>query len=98
MSYKVEIGKNIVSLRKLKPISQEQLALGSEMSVSYLRAIEHGRANPTLDALSRLAATLNVPLATFFVLSWEEPEILAAMHPLKPTRQLRPNALFQENP
>ena len=54
MSYKVEIGKNIVSLRKLKPISQEQLALGSEMSVSYLRAIEHGRANPTLDALSRL--------------------------------------------
>ena len=49
LSYKVEIGKNIVSLRKLKPISQEQLALGSEMSVSYLRAIEHGRANPTLD-------------------------------------------------
>ena len=82
MSYKVEIGKNIVSLRKLKQISQEQLALGSEMSISYLRAIEHGRANPTLDALSRLAATLDVPLATFFVLSWEEPEILAAMHPL----------------
>ena len=32
------------------------------MSVSYLRLIEHGEANPTIDALERLADTLDEPV------------------------------------
>jgi transcriptional regulator with XRE-family HTH domain len=62
MSIQVEIGKNIILLRKEKRISQERLALDSDMSVSYLRSIEHGTANPTIYALVRIADTLDVPL------------------------------------
>ena len=46
MSIFVEIGTTIVSLRKEKGLTQEQLALECEISVSYLRRIEHGEANP----------------------------------------------------
>ena len=62
MSLSERIGKNIVQLRKQKGITQEYLALESEMAVSYLRAIEHGVANPTIDALDRLAKVLNVSI------------------------------------
>ena len=61
MSIQQAIGQNIVSLRKEKGISQEYLALYSNMSVSYLRLIEHGTANPTITALGRLAFTLESP-------------------------------------
>lgn len=54
-----EIGKTIVSACAFRNISQEQLALECEMSVSYLRRIEHGTANPTINELSRIAAALN---------------------------------------
>lgn len=60
------IGRKIVLLRKRKNLTQEQLALNAEMSVSYLRAIEHGEANPTLEALSRIADALNEPIVCMF--------------------------------
>lgn len=61
MSVFVEIGRNIAALRKRKGLSQEQLALIAGMSVSCLRAIERGGANPTLDALCRIADALDEP-------------------------------------
>ena len=54
-----EIGRTIVSARAFRNISREQLALECEMSVSYLRRIEHGTANPTINELSRIAAALD---------------------------------------
>ena len=71
-----EIGSNIVLLRKAKRITQEQLALRADMSVSYLRAIEHGRANPTVEALDRLAKVLAVPLPVLFILSLDAAEVM----------------------
>ena len=62
MSIFVEIGTTIVSLRKEKGLTQEQLALECEISVSYLRRIEHGQANPTIHAPWRLAEVLEVEL------------------------------------
>lgn len=62
MSIFVEIGTTIVSLRKEKGLTQEQLALECEISVSYLRRIEHGQANPTIHALWCLAEVLEVEL------------------------------------
>lgn len=62
MSIFVEIGTTIVSLRKEKGLTQEQLALECEISVSYLRRIEHGQANPAIHALWRLAEVLEVEL------------------------------------
>ena len=53
-----DIGRTIVTGRTLRGLSQEQLALECEMSVSYLRRIEHGAANPTINELSRIADAL----------------------------------------
>ena len=44
----IEIGRTVVVMRERKGLTQEKLALEAEMSVTYLRRIEHGRANPTL--------------------------------------------------
>ena len=53
-----DIGRTIVDIRASRNLSQEQLALECEMSVSYLRRIEHGAANPTINELSRIPETL----------------------------------------
>ena len=53
-----DIGGTIGKTRALRDISQEQLALECEMSVSYLRRIEHGTANPTINEFSHIAAVL----------------------------------------
>ena len=52
------IGRTIVDIRTSRSLSQEQLALECEISVSYLRRIEHGTANPTINELSRIATVL----------------------------------------
>lgn len=53
-----DIGGTTGKTRALRNLSQEQLALECEMSVSYLRRIEHGTANPTVNELSRIAEAL----------------------------------------
>ena len=65
----VEIGRTVVVMRERKGLTQEKLALEAEMSVTYLRRIEHGRANPTLRALDRVAAILGMELSTLLQLS-----------------------------
>lgn len=60
MSVHDDIGRTIVALRTQKGFSQEYLALECEMSLSYLRRIEHGTANPTIDMLLlRIAEVLD---------------------------------------
>ena len=53
-----DIGGTTGKTRALRNLLQEQLALECEMSVSYLRRIEHGAANPTVNELSRIAEAL----------------------------------------
>ena len=55
-----EIGRAIVDIRTYRGYSQEYLALECDMSVSYLRRIEHGTANTTIDELSHIAKVLEV--------------------------------------
>lgn len=62
MSIPEKIGRNIVFLRKKKGITQEWLALESETAISYLRSIEYGRANPSVEVLARISQVLEVPL------------------------------------
>ena len=53
-----DIGGTIGKTRALRNLLQEQLALECEMSVSYLRRIEHGAANPTINERSRIPEIL----------------------------------------
>ena len=55
-----DIGKAIVDIRTHRGYSQEYLALECDMSVAYLRRIEHGTANPTIDELYHIAKVLGV--------------------------------------
>lgn len=62
MSIPESIGRNIVFMREKIGVTQEWLSLETEIAGSYLREIEHGRANPTIDVLARIARALQIPL------------------------------------
>lgn len=64
-----EIGKTIVYLRKEKGLTQEKLALETGISVSYLRRIEHGKANPTINELWKIAEVLDIELINPFAIA-----------------------------
>lgn len=69
MSVLGEIGATVIYLRKEKGLTQERLALECAISVSYLRLIEHGNANPTINELWRIAEVLGVELRNPFAVS-----------------------------
>nr|WP_317893880.1 helix-turn-helix transcriptional regulator [uncultured Sphingomonas sp.] len=54
------LGANVRRYRKLAGISQEELALEAGMKRSYVSDLERGTRNPSVRALGRLAAALNV--------------------------------------
>ena len=74
MSNKVEVGKTIVKLRKSRRMTQEHLAEAANVSVSYLRDIEHDCANPSLSILESIAEALGISLLALIIFSAEEEE------------------------
>jgi len=56
----IQFGQLVRKYRKGKNMSQEQLALFCNMDRSYLRRIERGEVNPTLEKIYELAKALDV--------------------------------------
>ena len=54
------LGVNVRHHRKLKGMSQEQLALAAGMERSYVSDLERGTRNPSVAALGRLAKALGI--------------------------------------
>ena len=54
------LGENVRRQRKLKGMTQEQLALEAGMERSYVSDLERGQRNPSVRALGRLAEALGV--------------------------------------
>jgi transcriptional regulator with XRE-family HTH domain len=54
------LGKNVRHYRKLRGMTQEQLALEVEMERSYVSDLERGVRNPSVKALGRLAEALGI--------------------------------------
>lgn len=54
------LGANVRRYRKLKGMSQEQLALEAGMERSYVSDLERGTRNPSVRALGRLAEALGI--------------------------------------
>jgi transcriptional regulator with XRE-family HTH domain len=54
------LGANVREYRKLRGLTQEQLALDAEMERSYVSDLERGTRNPSVKALGRLAEALRV--------------------------------------
>lgn len=53
-------------VRKIKNLSQEQLALKAEISLSQIARIETARINPTLSTIFRIVRALDIELSELF--------------------------------
>ncbi|SBV98714.1 hypothetical protein KL86CLO1_11077 [uncultured Eubacteriales bacterium] len=58
MSEAARVGRRIKYLRKRKGYTQERLANELFVSQSYLREIEHGTANPTVNLVAKITLFL----------------------------------------
>lgn len=63
MDWRAIVGRNIRRIREERGLTQEKLAVDSEIDLTYLGGIERGKRNPSLMVMARIAAALSVPLA-----------------------------------
>lgn len=61
-----QIGQRIRNYRTQQGLSQERLAELSGCHPTYIGQIERGEKNATLESIEKIAAALQVPLATLF--------------------------------
>lgn len=60
------IGKRIRELRVENGLSQEQLALRSDITTAYLGLLERNLKNPTVKVIEQICNSLNISLVDFF--------------------------------
>lgn len=75
---------NLRRLRVAKNISQDELALISEVERAYVGHLERGTKNPTIDTLAKLAAALECEIMELFRTAPDDAEPL---RPLKGGRR-----------
>lgn len=61
-----DLGQRIQKLRTQRKLSQEQLALRSNITTTYLGLIERNLKNPTLKVVEQLCDALDISLADLF--------------------------------
>lgn len=57
------LGEKIANFRKKQRLTQEELALASDIDRSYLAEIENGHANPTFKTLFKIARGLKTKVS-----------------------------------
>lgn len=62
----IQIGKRIIELREERNLSTNKLANIAGISQAYLRQVELGEANPTIDMLSYIIEAMNISIFEFF--------------------------------
>jgi methanogenic corrinoid protein MtbC1/DNA-binding XRE family transcriptional regulator len=65
--YFERLGRRTQELRTARDWTQQQLAEAAGLDRTYISGLEHGKQNPTLSALLRLAAALQVPLERLLI-------------------------------
>jgi transcriptional regulator with XRE-family HTH domain len=63
---RIEIGKKIERLRKVKGMSQNKLATLAGLAPSYIPDLEKGRKCPTVEVLDNICYALGTTLTDFF--------------------------------
>jgi transcriptional regulator with XRE-family HTH domain len=66
MEARKRVGLNVARLRRLKGLSQEELAHRAEAHQTYISGIETGRRNASVNVLERIAAALEVEISKLF--------------------------------
>lgn len=62
----MNVAKRITELRKLKGYSTNKLAISSDLSQGFVRQIELGEKQPTIDSLRKICKGLGISLHDFF--------------------------------
>jgi len=57
------LAEKIITLRQKRKLSQEQLALLSDLDRTYLARIEEGKANPSVKVLNKLSRVLKTRIS-----------------------------------
>ena len=57
------LAEKIIRLRQKRKLSQEQLALLSDLDRTYLARIEEGKANPSIKVLNKLCRVLKTRIS-----------------------------------
>jgi len=60
--YYKRLGESIVSHRKKLKLSQQQVAILSDVDRSYLAEVEEGKANPSIKFLHKIAKILKIKI------------------------------------
>ena len=63
---KHDVGNRIRYLRNKLGLSQEKLALKSDLDRTYLAGIESGKRNATLDSVEKIIQSLDISIKEFF--------------------------------
>lgn len=61
-----KLGESIIVTRKNKSLSQDQLAILSDVDRSYLAEVEEGKANPSIKFLHKIAKILKIKVGKLF--------------------------------
>lgn len=64
----VKLGQRIRALRRLKRVTQQELATRLDLSVTLLSNIERGLKEPSPQLLERIARELDVPREELFII------------------------------
>lgn len=75
MDHLRELGKRINEIRKIKRITQEDLAEKADLTVSYISKIETGKKNPTIAVIEKIAHAMGVGIYQLFISL--EPELMS---------------------
>lgn len=62
----MNVGQRLKSLREMKGLTVNRLANNAGLSQSFLRDIELGNKNPTVETLSLFCEALDISLSEFF--------------------------------
>ena len=83
MEIRQVIGWNLRRIRVAKKVSQERLALDSDIDRAYVGRVERGEENVTVSTLEALAMVLGIPVSDLFV----APKALTHIAPLRAGRK-----------
>ena len=61
-----KVGQRIKTLRKIKGLSQEKLALKADIDRTYLAGVEQGKRNASLKSLEKIIIALDITVEEFF--------------------------------
>lgn len=64
--FAIKLGNRIRELRKIKGVSQLELAYDMDMSMNTISGIELGKISPKIDTLKKIAEKLNINIGELF--------------------------------